>query len=111
MLFRSFYLHWTVWWFDLLLHFFSGSCVAMATVVFWNNFRDTSQTPRLKMIFIALLGTIIVGLLWEAYELLLGATSFSEDVAYWSDTVSDLVMDVSGGFFGALYAYKLTVNG
>ena len=105
-----FYLHWTVWWFDVLLHFLSGSCVAMATVMFWNHFRGASQTSRLKMIFIALLGTIIIGFLWEAYELLLSATSFSDGIAYIKDTIYDLVMDISGGFFGALYAYKLIVN-
>ena len=103
-----FYLHWTIWWYDVLLHFLSGVCVAMATVMFWNHFRVASQTSVLKMIFIALLGTFIVGFLWEVYELSLGATSFLEGVAYWRDTASDLIMDTSGGFFGALYAYELT---
>lgn len=101
------YLSWTVWWFDVFLHFFSGACVGMATILAWNYFSGTPVTDKLKMIFIAFIGTLTIGLLWEIFELYFGITFLADGIFYIRDTVSDLLMDMSGGFFGVLYAYRI----
>ena len=100
------YFSWTLWWFDVILHFLSGACVGMATILAWNYFFMPQEISKLKMILIAFVGALTVGLLWEVYELYIGATFFSDGVVYIRDTFSDLIMDVCGGFFGTLYSQR-----
>lgn len=44
---------------------------------------------------------VVVGLLWEIYEVVFGLT-FISDPEYLGDTTIDLIMDVVGGFLGTL---------
>jgi hypothetical protein len=100
------YLYWTIWWFDMLMHFISGLEVGMAAVLIWQYFYPTKIRLTKKMA-IGVLGGLTVGLLWEAYELYFGITTLSDGVAYYTDTVSDLILDLCGGFFAGLYANKI----
>ena len=102
-----FYLHWTLWWFDIVLHFLAGAAVSMALIVIWQNISNHLEFNKLKEILMLVLGTLLIGLLWEIFELFFDITSFSDGIFYWRDTFSDLIMDICGGFFGALYSFKL----
>ena len=104
-----FYLHWTVWWFDTILHFLGGAWSGITVILIWHHYHNKSSN-QLKMVFIGVSGALIIGLLWEIYELLLGATSFSDGIAYLADTASDIIMDICGSFFGALYSIKIIRN-
>lgn len=98
-----FYFHWTYWWFDMFLHFISGVCVAMASIVFLSfNFR-LIKSSKFWMIFTTLIIVLVIGILWEIFELFIGATSLSDGVIYIKDTKSDIFLDLLGGFLGALY--------
>ena len=107
-----FYLHWTLWWFDVILHFLGGAWAAMTILLIWHNGSSLLKPSRLKIVWIGVIGAFIIGFMWEIYELLIGATAFGDGIFYWRDTYSDLIMDVCGGFFASLYSYKiLSKNG
>lgn len=102
-----FYLHLTVWWFDVLLHFLSGLCVSIGGISFWFSIFRVSNPKQLKIILTGLGWAIIVGLLWEIFELYFGLTLLSDGIIYWRDTTSDLLVDVSGGILGVVYATRI----
>lgn len=102
-----FYFHWIFWWYDVTLHFLAGYSVGMTIVFVWGYFFDLSITSKIKMLCIAVIGSFIIGFLWEIYELLVKQTSLTDGLFYWWDTISDLILDTCGGFFGALYSYKI----
>ena len=97
-----FYLHWTIWWFDVFLHFLGGFC-AVCALLSLNYFRHLSFR---KTFVIALIGVFCIGVLWEIFELIIGGTSFSDGSIYWFDTVSDLILDIGGGMLGVKYSLK-----
>lgn len=100
----EFYLSWTTWWFDLILHFIA-SCMAGVVVVFLlQRFFEVITTNQIKIILLATAGALVVGIVWEIYELYFGQTFLSDGIVYITDTASDLIMDICGGFLGALYA-------
>ena len=104
------HLNWTYWWYDVILHFLSGVSVGMATIIVWHYGFNFSKSDKIQMIKIAVFAALVIGILWEIFELYMGLTFISDGINYVRDTASDIIMDISGGFFGALYAYKLTVK-
>lgn len=103
----SLYLYWTVWWSDMLLHFLSGICVAMGGVSVWLFIFNREETDPWKTLWIGMSWVILVGMLWEIFELRFGATSLSDGMIYITDTISDSFMNISGGLFGVVYSIKL----
>ncbi len=95
-------------WYDKILHFLSGFVVAMTVVLFYNMFSKVYVTSNYHLILIALLATIIVGLLWEYFEFYFDIAILDNNRNYWTDTYLDLVTDFLGGFFGARYSIKIS---
>ena len=91
----------------MVVHFLAGGVVAMATLLFWPHINKVKIHTTSQIIFVAIMGTIIIGLLWEIYELYFHITFLSDGIMYTTDTISDLLMDISGGFVGAVYSLKL----
>ena len=92
---RAYY--WTIAWYDIMMHFLGGLWVALA--VLW-----VARTERIAFLVSCrwksiLAAVLVVGILWEVYELLFGLT-FVSDPEYWGDTTLDLVMDLIGGAIG-----------
>src|SRR3990167_6507886 len=90
------YLDWTTWWFDVIMHFFSGVLVALAVIIVWNYFRNVLTVERRRVILVANFFALVVGLLWEIFEVYSEFTSFTDGIWYTLDTVKDLAMDMSG---------------
>lgn len=91
----------------MVMHFLAGLCVAMGGISVWLYIFNKTYLSRYKNIFIGLFFVVVVGLLWEVFELNYDITFFSDGAEYWTDTISDLVLDISGGVAGVLYAYYL----
>ncbi|MDO8594752.1 MAG: hypothetical protein Q7R93_04560 [bacterium] len=97
-----FFLYWTFWWYDIILHFLGGIFVGL--LVLWLRFFSgyfgtpalPSTTSVLSFVLVATLG---IGIGWEAFERLLGHT-FSVE-GYWFDTNLDVILD----FVGSLVAF------
>lgn len=103
---NALYLYWTVWWADMIMHFSAGFCVAMAGIVFWQFFLDKNISFK-KAVAVAFMFTITVGLMWEIFETYFEIAMTSDGYSYVTDTISDLILDVSGGILGAIYSYKV----
>ncbi len=101
------YLYWTVWWFDMLVHFLAGTCVAMATVLAYYFYNGRRIPVLYKSILLGIFGGIIIGVLWEAYELYFEIENIYDGLSYVLDTSSDLVLDTSGAILGGLYAHRI----
>lgn len=96
-------LYWVLPWFDVLMHFISGSGVAFLLLSFYKFVRVGS----FKRLFIKVcLWVFIIGVAWEIYEYALGITSFAQGIDYVTDTASDLIMDVCGGIVALLHVKK-----
>jgi hypothetical protein len=102
-----FYFHWEYWWYDVMLHGLGGFCVSMAFMSFWYYLFGRSIENKRKIILYAFVAVLVVGISWEIFELKIGATELSDGIYYLRDTFSDLLMDLSGGFFGTLFSLNL----
>jgi|SRR3989344_6974198 len=102
----KFYLSWTVWWYDILLHFLGGGVVGMATLLIFEKLFDTEAVSVFKAVLMGVIGAFVVGMLWEILELRLDLVSFSDGAIYITDTTSDLVLDMTGAFLGVFYGLK-----
>lgn len=95
------YLYWSVWWFDIPMHFFGGVIVALG----FFTLRDLKLFPnswlRLLPILLLVLG---VACIWEFYEVFIGIPMLAD---YIFDTSLDLVMGLVGGVFGFLVGNSL----
>ena len=97
-----FYFYWTLWWFDILMHFLGGFWIASVCLwIFYGNyFRQISRPSRTKLFVFAILSSIILGLAWEAFELATNIILFPE---YIPDSALDMVMDTIGGVFAYFF--------
>ena len=100
-----FYLHWTIWWFDVLLHSLAGFLIGIAVSLLWYKDFTGYYEQKIKIIWIVLASALILGLWWEFMEIYFEATSLSDGIIYLRDTTSDLIADVFGSFFGAMYSF------
>lgn len=105
-----FYFHWTLWWYDLGLHFLGGFCAGTAFMYFAYKLQILSF-EKIKAIVFAFIFVFLVGFAWEVFEIWIGHTSFSDGISYVRDTVSDLIIDCCGGFFATLYSFKYISSG
>jgi hypothetical protein len=101
-----FYLYWTVNEFDSLVHFMGGVLVALffLWLYFHSGFFEPKKRNFTEYLKVSMLAILFVGVLWEAYELLIGEAKFAgEEYAY--DTILDLIMDFLGAIVGCFYGY------
>lgn len=95
------YLYWSVWWFDIPMHFFGGVIVALG----FFTLRDLKLFPNnwLRPVPILLLVLAVAGI-WEFYEVFIGIPMLED---YIFDTSLDLVMGLLGGVFGFMVGNSL----
>lgn len=104
------YLYWTTWWHDMIMHFIAGFVIAMTVVLVYQVFFKNSDWYKNNIVFISVLSAVVIGLLWEYFELYYEVTYLSDGKEYWSDTLSDLFLDTLGGYFGARYSIYISKN-
>lgn len=98
-------LHWTgtdlgyyetTGWFDVLMHFLGGAWVS-GTALWLAAVYLPDRHLYLVSVRNLVLCALAVGIAWEAFELLMGWTSFGME-NYWGDSALDLIMDSLGGW-------------
>lgn len=98
------YLFWTVWWFDMVMHFLGGATVALFGTYYVEQHRNPSYA---NFLVVGLFTSIIFGVFWELYELAFHITDI-HTADYIADTGMDMIMDTTGGFVAVLYSYIIT---
>lgn len=96
---KQFHWYFSVWYFDMLMHFLGGFWVAL---FFLYVFYD--RNPFLKKLLVVILGVLFIGILWEFFEIYLNV--ISGEFFSISDTLSDIFFDLSGGLCAILYIWK-----
>ena len=92
----EFYLYFTTWWADVVMHFLGGAWMAIAAAAFAYGFN------RRISLAAAVLVSFVVGVAWEGYELWFNMIVWSD----WVDSLADLALDVIGGV-AAYFALNL----
>ena len=96
----KFYWYYSIWWFDVLMHFLGGVWVTF--ILFW----FFPVTPLSKNYFPKLiLGILFVGLGWEVFEIIFNniIAGITFDLF---DTLSDVFFDMLGGVLAVFYFSK-----
>ncbi len=96
----KFYWYYSIWYFDMPMHFLSGLWVALILIYLFP-LPDTS----FKSIFKVILGVLLIGVSWELFELLFN-NYIAQNPFNALDTVSDIFFGLAGGFTGVLYFLK-----
>ena len=99
-----FFLYWQYAWYDIVVHFLGG--VFLGLLLLWLLLHSgyfVAPTTRTDLMVNLLFGTLIIGALWELFEVVAGVP-LEEDYAL--DTSTDLLMDFLGAFSAYLY-YRL----
>ena len=99
----KFHWYYTIWWVDMPMHFFAGFWVGLFFLyVFYT--RNWFSHKILAII----LSTLLIGVLWEFFEILMGAISHEPFILL--DTISDIFFDLAGGTFAILYFFRKTIS-
>lgn len=97
-----FFLYSFYWWFDIPMHFLAGFCIGLFFLGLFCADDASRPAGSQRALFVALAGSLAVGLVWELFEYLNGIT-FNAIGNYRLDTVKDVVMDVTGGYAAYLH--------
>lgn len=101
-----FHLYWTVGEFDSVVHFFGGATVSLFFLwfYFYSGLFDPSRRSLVKFLFVSLFGAMLVSVLWEIFELMLGEAAAHKS-QYPFDTSLDFIMDFLGALAACFYGY------
>ncbi len=96
------YFYWIYWWYDVMMHWFGGFVIGLFSL--WVLYR---QAPVLvstvgKRIVASLASVIVIGLLWEYFEYIIGSHHYEVLNSYGVDTTMDVAMDVAGALTAAV---------
>lgn len=92
-------LYWSIWWLDLVFHFWGGVIAGSVAVTLFVSRGDSVW----KVTGLVSGVTLLVALLWEAKEWI---TDTHYSTNYIMDTISDILLGVAGGLVAALVAHK-----
>lgn len=101
----TFSLYWSIEWYDIMMHFLGGVTMAFLAVfvLFTSEYIKGMAGLRshILVVFLALVSfTLIVGLIWELWEIFVGFSDILEDRG---DTILDLIMDTLGAITVFVY--------
>lgn len=95
----KFHWYYTIWWFDVLMHFSGGFWVSLFFLYVFGGKYST-----FKNFIVVISSVLVVGILWEFFEAYLNVLSL--DSFDWGDTSSDVFLDLFGGSVAILYFHK-----
>lgn len=104
--------NYSIWWYDWLLHLLGGMWVAFVAKKFFRG--PMGRIGRAGPLFLVAL-VALVGVTWEIYEFTLDELFFKE-AARWraqagnTDTMTDLIIDLTGGVVVAFWYAHSTFN-
>lgn len=101
-----YHLYWSIYEFDSVVHFFAGIGVSLFFIwfYFFSGYFNPENRSLGKFLLIAILGVMMVSVLWETYEIIFKQTMVQKtDYPY--DTMMDLIMDFLGAIVGGFYAH------
>jgi len=110
---QKFYWYYSIWWFDMLMHFWGGFWVGIFFIWFFSAvrlpfWRWPIQDLNRRTAWQAFLFVFFIGIVWEAGEFLtknyIGLDPFNL-----LDTISDVFLDLAGGAAALFYCWRKTM--
>ena len=98
----SFYLYWTLWWFDNMMHFLGGFTLGFFAIYFFSSSISSGKISLTKGLVLSFIGVMTIAVAWEVFEYVTGQTVSTE--AYPLDVLHDLISDT----LGALLALSIS---
>ncbi len=110
----SFFWYYTIFWFDMIMHFLGGFWVGLFFIWFFSIVglpapkwvKDLNSSR--KLIFKTILFVLFIGISWEVFEIIVKNHIGQEPFSI-LDTTSDIFFDLSGGVSAILYFFKTTM--
>ena len=100
------YWYYSIWYFDMPMHFWGGVCLGFAMIWFFSK-EDQFLELNSSLILRIILGVLFIGVSWEIYEFIfnnvLGKIPFNM-----LDTISDVFFDLAGGTFATFYFFLIS---
>jgi hypothetical protein len=93
------HLYWQLQWLDSIVHILGGVVVSLTFLGIISKY--ISEKSYYKISY-GIVFALIIGIIWEFYELKTGA-ALPSDIKYPMDTIGDLACDALGGIIGSLY--------
>jgi len=97
---NKFYWYYTVWHFDMIMHFLGGFWIGLLVLYFL-----ATKVLSFGLVFKTLLIVLVVGIGWEIFEILVNEVVAQNPLDF-LDIASDIFFDVTGGVFAILYFSK-----
>jgi hypothetical protein len=91
-------LYWSLWWFDILMHFLGGLLIGLASA--WS-YVFVFKKGTSGLVRTTLLSVLIVGIFWEIYEVYIGIQVTHEPYIW--DTSVDIIMDLVGAYLAGAF--------
>ena len=90
------------------MHFLGGLTISIILIYYAERFGHLDKASRYKFLFFAMLGTLMIAVLWEIFEFKNNLAGSSESYAL--DTTLDLLFGMVGALCGALYGYAVRIK-
>ncbi len=101
---ETFYLYWTLWWFDNVAHFLGGLALGYVSLyIFCGSGIFKGKISLAQTMLASFVLVMILGSIWEIFEYANGITESTEK--YSLDIIHDLLSDALGVIF-ALWTAK-----
>lgn len=103
---EAFYLYWTIWWFDNMVHLLAGFAGGFIIVWFLSDFISfhLKKNSNLNSVLIIIGSVLVVGIVWEIFEYINNITPYAE--GYIFDTTLDLFFDLLGATLASVIGVK-----
>ncbi len=90
------------WWYDMPMHFFGGLFTALLIISFFLRYSWFKTISLLKTSILVLTITLLIGILWEGYEIIFAVINNNRHILL--DSISDILFDIAGGI-QAIFIY------
>jgi uncharacterized BrkB/YihY/UPF0761 family membrane protein len=97
---NKFYWYYSIWYFDMPMHFLGGFWLSLALVWLF-----PLSNVNSKYISKIILGALLIGIFWELFEILFN-NYIAQNPFNTLDTLSDIFFDLAGATAGVLYFLK-----
>lgn len=104
----KFYWYFSIWYFDMPMHFLGGFCTTL--VLIWLlSFKKEILDLDFNLISKIILGVLFIGISWEVFEILFN-NIIAENPFNVLDTTSDVFFDLAGGILAIVYYLKNIIS-
>jgi asparagine N-glycosylation enzyme membrane subunit Stt3 len=98
----KFYWYFTIWWFDMPMHFLGGVFIGFVSIAAYVKYFAKEKPSAARIAWTVFFSVLIIGVLWEIFESGVNFLTVSQQNPI-LDTWSDIAYDIAGGLFAAFY--------